>query len=366
MIIVRKVVLFTAVLLLAFSCEAKVRNDRPLVWDMSELEAMRTDGSTSKTARKILKVADSLCMEQPVAVTDKEKLTFEPEKHYFCSMGPYWWPDSLNTGMYVNRDGEVNPESKDYDNVRASTMVSRCKTLGEALYISGEQKYYDAFVRQLRVWFIDKETYMYPTFEYAQVVPGHHGNKGRSTGMISSYGLNTLIESIRLVNGISEIDKQTMDGLQDWFLDFANDSEHRFGEKFRGTNNNISTAFDVTMANMYLFAGKESRAKEYVDGFAALRIDKQILENGSQPAELRRTKAFSYSMYNLTHIIDMCYLARYWYPNYYQEHRVRLDKAFEFLGQYVEEPDKFPYKQITSWKTCRKNYLKQKERVNGL
>lgn len=363
---IKKNVLFAIGLLLMFSCEAKVHNDMPLVWDMSGLEQMRVDKGASMVTRRIIKTAGELCKKHPVAVTDKKKLTFEPDKHYFCCIGPYWWPDSLNSGKYINRDGIVNPESKRYDNVRLVEVVSRCKTLSEAFYISGERKYYDAFVRQLQVWFINRGTYMYPTFEYAQVVPGHHNNKGRSTGLISAYVMNTLIESIRLVNSVKRIDRQTMKGLQNWFLAFANDSEERYGEKFRSVKNNIGIAFDVTMANMYLFAGKEKRAKEILDGFSDRRLNEQILEDGSQPAELKRTKAMSYSLYNLTHIIDMCYLARCWYPNYYQEHRERIDKAFEFLGQYIEDSTKFPYKQITSWEGCKNSYRTQLKRVEKL
>lgn len=347
-------------------CQARVKNDRPLVWDMTQLDKMRMNLGKSNAAKNILKTADSLCGMQPVAVTDKKKLTFEPDKHYFCSLGRYWWPDSLHPGQYVQRDGVVNPEIKEYDNARMTELVSRCKTLSRAFYISGERKYYDAFVRQLRVWFLDKETYMYPTFEYAQIVPGKNDNRGRCWGMISAYGFNTLIESIRLVNGVERIDRRTMKGVKKWFLAFADDSEKRFGKELRKGNNNIGLAYDVTMANMYLFAGKTKKAKAIVDGFMALRLEQQIMADGSQPAELKRTKAFSYSVYNLTHVVDFCYLARYWYPDYYKEHGARVDKAFEFLGRYLEDPKKFPYQEISSWETCAKDYRKQLERIDLL
>lgn len=362
----RKSILVSLFLLLLLPCQARVKNDRPLVWDMSQLDKMRKEDGTSKSAKKILAEADELCGQAPLAVTDKKKLTFEPDKHYFCSIGRYWWPDSLNLGKYVNRDGEVNPAIKDYDSERLSTMVSRCKTLSKAFYISGEKKYYDAFILQLRVWFLDKETYMYPTFEYSQVVPGQNGNKGRSTGLISAYEFNTLIESIRLVNGEKKINRRTMKGMQKWFLAFAEDSESRYGKQFRDEKNNISLAYDVTMANMYLFAGKEKKAKTIVDEFASLRIERQIMEDGRQLEELKRTKAYTYSVFNLTHIVDMCYLARYWYPNYYQTHSERIDKAFQYLGQYVENAENFPYQQITSWEKCWKDYKKQSERIKQL
>lgn len=73
-----------------FSCEVKIRNDHPLVWDMNLLKQMRVDGSKSPLARKIIKNADVFCEAKPVAVTEKNKLTFEPDIHYFCSIGPYW------------------------------------------------------------------------------------------------------------------------------------------------------------------------------------------------------------------------------------------------------------------------------------
>lgn len=128
----------------------------------------------------------------------------------------------------------------------------------------------------------------------------------------------------------------------------------------------ISLAYDITIANMYLFAGKEKKAKEIVDKFNELRIERQILEDGSQPVELKRTKAFSYSLYNLSHIIDFCFLARYWYPNYYQEHRDRIDKAFSFLEQYVGNKKSFPFQQISDWKECMKDYQDLLGRIEQL
>ena len=366
MIWFKKIVILAIGFLDILSCEAKVRNDSPLVWDMYSLDLMKNGGIKGGEMKKVLREANYFCGITPVAVTDKKALTFEPDKHYFCCIGPYWWPDSLNKGEYINRDGIVNPESKNYDNSRLLELVTRCKTLSEAFYITGNSLYYDTFVKQLRVWFLDKDTYMYPTFEYAQIVPGQNNNKGRSTGLISAYYFNTLIESIRLVNGMKKVDRRTMRGVQKWFLDFAEDSESRYGEKFYKMNNNISLAFDVMMANMYLFASKEKKAKEIVDIFSTLRIEKQINPDGTQPVELKRTKAFSYSIYNLSHIVDMCFLARYWYPNYYQVHQERIIMAFDYLEPFIEDPSTFPFKQITSWAKCKKEYLYQKDRLKRL
>ena len=337
-----------------------------LIWNVSELESMRLDSTTNiRYVRNVLRMGEQHLEEGIVTVTTK-KTTFAPSVHYYCSMGPYWWPDPEHPGKYINRDGYINPERSQYDREKLAKLTKRCQNLSRAFFLTSDSCYYDSFVRQLQAWFVNEETLMYPNFEYGQVIPGQNGNKGRSTGLIDAYDFNTIIESLRLVHRVKKIDNKTLKKLQQWFLTFADWAEDAYGEKFKGVNNNISLAFDVTMTNMYLFAGKERKAKEIVDDFARLRLDRQINEDGSQPSELKRTKAFSYSMFNLTHIVDMCYLARYWYPNYYEDHRERIDKAFEFLGQYVDSPETFPYQQITSWEKCKKEYQTQLSRINGL
>lgn len=338
----------------------------PIIWNTDDLNTLRSDASNNRQYQSIVLLGKEFCKEEPLAVTDKMK-TFAPNNHYYCSIGIYWWPDSSNPGSYINRDGIINPEIIQYDANRLSDLKTRCLNLSKAFYLTRNITFYNAFVRQLRVWFINKNTFMYPNFQYAQVIPGKNNNYGRSTGFIDAYDFNTIIESIRLVNSVKRIDKQTMDALKAWFLDFAEWADKgEFSNALRQANNNIGVAYDVTLVNMFLFAGNEERAKEIVDEFSERRIYAQILGDGSQPAELKRTKAVSYSLYNLTHIIDFCFLARCWYPNYYDDNKNRIDKAFDYLKRYIDEPQAFPYSQISSWDSCKKKYNSQIKRLNEL
>lgn len=349
-------------ILLSFS-KSKV-NNKPLVWNLNELKELRNNPHQEEAA-SIISAADEYCAAKPYMVIDKQK-TFAPNIHYYCSIGPYWWPDPKGGEKYINRDGYVNPESKLFDSPKLFGMSNCCQVLSKAYYITREKKYYQAFINQLNTWFIDENTYMYPSFEYAQVIPGYNDNEGRSTGIIDAYTLNSVIESIRLVNGVKRIDKKTMNSLRKWFLDFANSSDSLYSDVFSKANNNISLAFDVSLINMYLFGGDEKKAKDKVDSFYERRIIVQIREDGSQPSELLRSNAMHYSLYNLTHIIDFCYVARYWYPNYYRDHRERIDKAFHFLIPYIDDPKSFPYQQIGNWEECQMNYHNQLERLKAL
>lgn len=331
---------------------------------MGELENCKNDRN-SEYVQEVIRQADIYCLESPVVVTNKNK-TFAPDNHYYCSLSCYWWPDPQNPGHYINRDGYVNPERDQYDRNKLTVLADRCQVLGKAFYLTQNDKYYHVFIRQLKAWFIDEATFMYPNFAYSQVVPGQRNNKGKSSGTIDAYPFNTVIESIRLVNSVKRIDNKTLSSLQSWFYNFAEWASQEYGKIMLNANNNVSLAYDVSLVNMYLFSGNDEKAKIIADSFASRRINNQIEEDGKQPAELKRTKAFSYSLYNLTHIIDFCLLARYWDEDYYEHNGKRVDAAISFLDYYINNKNRFPYQQITSWEDCRKTFDGQLKRVERL
>ena len=154
------------------------------------------------------------------------------------------------------------------------------------------------------------------------------------------------------MNSVKKIDSKTMRALKKWFLSFANWSIAEYGQRMSIGKNNISTAFDVTMVNMLLFAGKKRRAKSIANEFAEKRIIVQIHEDGSQPSELSRSKAFYYSLYNVSHFLDFCYIVRYWDEDYYSKNGSRIDMALEYLQSFADSPDEFPYQELTDWLEC--------------
>lgn len=363
---VKRILIFLAFIFQFISCNAAARKVGPLIWDIAALEEMKENIASNKNAKEIIRLADSFCIINPIVIVGDKPLHFAPDEHYFCTMGPYRWPDPEHPGQYVWRDGEKNPEYATYDSGKLEELELRCEKLSKVFYLTNDLKYYEAFVKQLRAWFIDEDTYMYPNFEYSQVVPGKNNNKGTSSGSISAYTFNTIIESIRLVDMVNRIDRKTYKALQKWFLEFANWEDRHYGQYFMNVNNNISLAFDVTQVNMYLFAGKTRKAKRIANGFASRRIYQQIMEDGSQPEELKRANAFGYSIYNLTHIIDFCHIVSYWDKDYYEKHKERIDKGFEFLQKYAEHPETFPYQQKNGIGNSVKRLNNQRQRRDSL
>ena len=343
-----------------------INNDKPLIWDIEELKQRYTNGGSPESKAILLEVGN-ICNQDPVIIVEKKSFAFIKDVHYYCSIGQYWWPDSLNPGQYINRDGFTNPESRLYDRKKLVELKNRCQKLSIAFYLTKDVKYYIAFIEQIKAWFINEETYMYPNFEYSQVIPGKNDNKGRGAGMVDMYDFNTVIESIRLVNGEKKIDRRTMKALQKWFAEFAKWAEEGpFGEYIQNKDNNIGLACDVTLINMFLFSGNERKAKQLADSFVEKRINAQVLEDGRQPAELVRTNAFSYSISNISHMIDFYYLVRFWDKCYYIKNGESLKKAFDYLQYFADNPNAFPYQQIASWESCIVSLKEQERRINKL
>lgn len=339
----------------------------PLIWNVDNIEHLRND-PTSKTYKDILKKSDKYCRLNPISVFDK-KQSLVDDFHYYVSVGGYWWPDSLVSGKYVHRDGVRNPWSKEFDSHLLSEFLTRCKYFSVAYYLTHDKRYYESYIKQIKAWFLDEDTYMYPNMKYASVVPQSGKLSGRSSGMIQAYSFVGIIESILLINSISKIDDEIVDGVKKWFREFIEWAENgSVGKSLRKSTNNIGLAYDVILIDMLLFVGDDIKAKEISNSFARKRLYPQIDKDGKQEAELKRTLAFSYSLFNLTHILDFCFLNSYWDVDYYSEHQEIIDKAIDFLQQYEDRIDDFPYSQISDNGKCNqqlKLLLQRRNRLRG-
>ena len=68
--------------------------------------------------------------------------------------------------------------------------------------------------------------------------------------------------------------------------------------------NNHSTAHDAQVIAFAMYAGNMKVAREVINAIPRKRLFTQIEPDGKQPHELRRTLAFGYSQFNLSHFID--------------------------------------------------------------
>jgi hypothetical protein len=98
--------------------------------------------------------------------------------------------------------------------------------------------------------------------------------------------------------------------------------------------------------------GHTDLAKQTAETAKTKRIATQIKPDGSQPMELKRTKAFNYSRLNLNALAMLATLGERVDVNLWQfvTHDGRsIRKAVDFMMPYTKTPpEKWPYSQIVS------------------
>ncbi len=338
-----------------------------LIWDVGELNEIKYDPEKADLSARYIAQADSCLALPPLTVTDK-KSSFSEDKHYYCTMAPYWWPEERNgKTVYVNRDGQVNPQSLDMDKAKIAQLGDRMKLLAIAFFLTEDRQYFDAYREQMDVWFINPETYMYPDFLYAQVVPGQNGNRGRSVGILEGHGFNDVLESYRLVNSVKSIGPRRKRMFTSWFRelgDWMASSEQ--GKQQSKADNNLGVSYDVTLLNISLFVGDETRAERLLREFSERRTFKQIEEDGRMPGELARTKAFSYSVYCLDFFVDFYLMADSAGFDLYHKDKARFNSAYAYLLQFVDNHEAFPYNQIIGWRDSTKSLMTQIGRLKRI
>lgn len=326
---------------------------QPRIWNLESLNKAKSERSAAKD--QLFKDANKALTKNISSVMDKVTPAPSGDKHDYISCGPYWWPDPANpTGPYIRKDGVVNKSVTTPDKKNLGTMTNSVIQLSLAYYLTSDEKYAKKAVENLRIWFLNPQTRMNPNMNFGQTIFGHFGGKGRGAGMIETYKLVEMLDGVELLKKSSHFTAVDQQGLTNWFssfLDWMMTSE--VGNQEYNTKNNHGTSFEIQATRYALFVGKENIARKYIDDFTARRIFSQIEPDGKQPFELVRTKALHYSTFNLTHILDMCYIAKTMNINLFDVKSSdgrSISKGLDYVAQFVGKPQsQFPYKQIVDW-----------------
>lgn len=256
----------------------------------------------------IVSGADDLLNNPPLAVTDKPKTGIAPDPRLYVSLATYWWPDpDSEDGLpYIRRDGMVNPETtgEQSDLPRMIEMAQRVELLADAYELTENEKYVESAIEQLYVWFVDAETSMHPHLEHAQMVRGL--NQGRSYGVIDTWWLVRVVESVPQLRRSGYWSVEIEAGLRAWFTHYLNwlrNSE--FGQAEMQSKNNHGTWYDLQVVTFARFIGQVEFARNYLEKVSLGRISDQISISGRQRHEARRPRPLHYSIYNLSGLMKL-------------------------------------------------------------
>tara|TARA_B100000459_G_scaffold104346_1_gene60146 strand:- start:342 stop:1505 length:1164 start_codon:yes stop_codon:yes gene_type:complete len=297
----------------------------------------------------LLQRADRTLGKPLYSVMSKTLTPDSGDKHDYMSFGPYWWPDpKKEDGLpFINRDGEVNPDSRDSrsDRPKLSALIDELKILSMAYYLSKDNKYAERGAALINTWFLDKNTRMNPNLNYGQAIPGRA--KGRGIGIIETRKLDKIVDALILFSGSKEFTDDIILGTKKWFNDYLTWLlTSKNGQDEAKTKNNHGTWYDFQVAALALYCDRKDDALTVFKRVDSLRIPKQIKEDGSQPHELARTRSFDYSKMNIQGFLKLARLAEHLDFDLWNSNEKRLLKAVLFLEPYSNEEMKWPHKQI--------------------
>ena len=332
---------------------------RTFLLDAKHLAATRQriqtgDKSFEPALAALKRDADRALEFEQVSVMDKPTTPPSGDKHDYMSQAPYFWPDpkSSNGLPYIRRDGEHNPEIRKIpDHKNILEMPDAVETLALQYYFSGDEHYAAKATHLLRVWFLNSATRMNPNLEYAQAVPGV--NTGRGTGLIESPNLTKVVDAVGLLAGSKAWTANDQRGLKQWFTDYLRwmlDSKP--GRAEAAAKNNHGTYYDLQVISFALFLGNTNLATQVAQAAREKRIAVQIEPDGSQPLELARTRAWGYSVANLSGLVSLATISEnvgvdLW--NYQSADGRSLRKAIDFLLPFALREKQWSYQQLGGW-----------------
>ncbi len=301
--------------------------------------------------KQLIKDADKKAMPfGPASVMEKTVTPPSGDKHDYMSLAPYFWPDPNKAdGLpYIRKDGQTNPEVKDYpDKDNMPKLCEYVYMLGLAYYFSEENIYAEHAAKLLRVWFLDPETKMNPNLNYGQAIKGV--NDGRGAGMIDTRHFVKVIDGIGLIKGSKSWKDADQQGMKKWFAEFLNWMQtSKNGIDELNTKNNHGVWYDAQRLSMALFIDSTDLAKKIVAN-AANRLDYQLDDNGSFPAEMQRTISLHYTSFVLNAFFTIAQMAEktkidFW--NLTTPSGKSLKKAFVAVKPYLTGEKEWTGQQI--------------------
>lgn len=319
---------------------------------------------------EFLAAARQLLSITPPSVVTKTRTPPTGDKHDYFSLSIYFWPDpeSPDGLPYVPRDGEINPEVADYDRQSLVLMADLADNLTLAYLVSGDPVYAERAAAVLRAWFVTPSTRMNPNMLYAQHIPGENpptiwpayppryvpGREERGVwvsfgGVIEAHLLINVIDVVEILRmapfWTDHDDRET----RRWFAEFGRWLlTHPHGADEASCRNNHAIWYWAQVAAYSAFADGELVPVDSLKDRFRDRLQQQIKPDGSQPEELVRADALSYSFFSLNAFVALaCRLESEW-PDvwtYTAPSGASLETALTWTLRYATGEEPWPWKQ---------------------
>jgi len=296
---------------------------------------------------RVLKAANQYLSEKPFTVTASPSSRSAGGLHDFFSEGDYWWPDPANPkGPYIQRDGMTNPDNF-VEHRRALMRLSvQVPTLVAAWRLTKDKRYASKAAEHLRAWFVDERTRMNPNLQYAQAI--HGVTTGRGIGIIDTIHLVEVTRAIEVLKDSSALSTTELGSITQWFKNYLVwMSTSKNGTDERDAKNNHGTCWLLQVAAFAHLVGDQKQLDYCRERFKTVTVPNQIAENGSFPEELRRTKPYGYSLFNLEAMATVCQILSTPKDNLFTYETANgrsFRRAMEYMAPFIGNKKSWPLK----------------------
>ena len=384
MIIMNRTLLIGLWTLMSFVVSAQgiiTKFPKVYTWDAKLLveareRALSKDTKLQPAVNEIVDRANKMLTERNVSVTDKSKDAVRiagGDPHNFVSFSIYFWPDpSDSTKPWIRIDGKANKELEvKFDYTSSSHYYNRITYLTLAWWLTNDTRYAKMAAEQLRVWYLNKDTYMYPQLNKAQFVPNHpkYGN-GSCYGVLDAEKLALSLNYVGLLELSGEWSAKDNADLQEWYRQLSKwMMETKNGKEEANQPNNHGVFYDATLSTALLFIGDSIGAKRILTDVKYKRINTQIEPDGSMPRELARAGSYGYTCKNLEGFLRLAYLGDkvnvdLW--NYQSSDGRSIKAALEFLIPFIEKKRRWEWRENIQPKGLFESYWQGAQRYPEL
>ncbi|RXK61682.1 alginate lyase [Lacibacter luteus] len=297
--------------------------------------------------KQVLSKAAWALQQEPITVTAQSSPRSAGGKHDFYSEGDYWWPNPASVDSpYIQKDGMTNPDNfvaHRHAMIRLSEVVG---ALASAYKVTGDEKYVRHATTHCKAWFADTATMMHPHLLYAQAIKGRF--TGRGIGIIDAIQLMEVTQGLIVMQKAASLDKAVLTATKKWFAEFLQWLiTHKYGKDEMNATNNHGTCWVMQVAAFAKFTADDTLMKFCSDRYKNVLLPNQMAADGSFPQELRRTKPYGYSIFNLDAMTTICQLLSSEKDNLWEYQTAdgrSIKKGIEYLYPFVADKTKWPLK----------------------
>ena len=295
--------------------------------------------------KQIMEEAAWAMQQEPITVTAASSPRSAGGNHDFFSEGDYWWPNPKSPDSpYVQRDGMTNPDNFVAHRLAMIRLSKIVGALASAYKLTKDEKYFQHALKHCNAWFVDSATRMNPNLLYAQAIKGRF--TGRGIGIIDTIQLMEVVQGLKCMQMMRGNEKDPLVGIRKWFTEYLQWlTTHKYGQDEMNAANNHGTCWVMQVAAFSKFTRDEKLLQFCRDRYKKVLLPNQMAVDGSFPQELRRTKPFGYSIFNLDAMATVCQILskendNLW--NYETGDGKSIRKGIEYLFPFIKDKSKWP------------------------